>query len=219
MTSPVVTSTGQPWDPEVIAATIDELSALRADLVELPAHLRDRLQAVHPDHAAGATNLIHYVGLRRHDLRVIAGPARLDRRLVSGTRRIPRPRQRRQGPRPAESPGGSVMDARCPARSRPASVPARSCWKSTPARCWDARRRDAAFASWSRSAPRRVRTTGSFAACLPAGWTAPASTARTTTRRYGPRWSPTSARAPRRVAASLPHSVRYRRPEAAHRAH
>jgi len=55
----------------VIAAAIDEVSALRADLVALQARLHDSLRAVHADHAAGATNLVHYVGLRRHDVRAL----------------------------------------------------------------------------------------------------------------------------------------------------
>jgi pyruvate kinase len=66
-----VPNTGQPWDPKVIAAVIDELSALRADLVALEAHRGNSLRAVHPNHAAGATNLVHYVGLRRHDVRAL----------------------------------------------------------------------------------------------------------------------------------------------------
>ena len=31
----------------------------------------DSLRAVHPNHAAGAANLVHYVGLRRHDVRAL----------------------------------------------------------------------------------------------------------------------------------------------------
>ena len=71
MAAPVVPDTEQPWDPKVIAAAIDEVSALRADLVALQPHLRDSLRAVHPNHAAGAANLVHYVGLRRHDVRAL----------------------------------------------------------------------------------------------------------------------------------------------------
>jgi pyruvate kinase len=61
----------QPWDPKAIGATIDELFALRADLVALPARLGDSLRAAHPRHAAGAANLVHYVELRRHDVRAL----------------------------------------------------------------------------------------------------------------------------------------------------
>ncbi len=67
----VVSITEQPWDPKAIAATIDELSALRADLLALSARLSDSLRAVHPDHADSAANLVHYVELRRHDVRAL----------------------------------------------------------------------------------------------------------------------------------------------------
>jgi pyruvate kinase len=66
-----VANTELPWDPEVIAAAIDEVSTLRADLVALPAHVVDSLRAVHPNHAASAENLVHYVRLRRHDVRAL----------------------------------------------------------------------------------------------------------------------------------------------------
>jgi pyruvate kinase len=69
--APFVPDTDHPWDPKVIAAAIDEVSALRADLVALPARLRDSLRTVHPSHAAGAMNLAHYVRLRRHDVRAL----------------------------------------------------------------------------------------------------------------------------------------------------
>ena len=71
MVVPAVSTSEQTWDPKVIAATIDELSALRANLVALPARLGDSLHAIHPDHAACATNLLHYVELRRHDVRAL----------------------------------------------------------------------------------------------------------------------------------------------------
>jgi pyruvate kinase len=71
MALPVAPHPEQPWDATAIAAAIDELVALRADLLAPPAHLSELLQAVHPDHAAGAANLVHYVGLRRHDVRAL----------------------------------------------------------------------------------------------------------------------------------------------------
>jgi len=69
--APVIPNAQQPWDPKAIAATIDELFALRADLVALEADRHDSLRSVHPTHAAGAANLVHYVGLRRHDVRAL----------------------------------------------------------------------------------------------------------------------------------------------------
>jgi pyruvate kinase len=60
-----------PWDPATVAALIGDLTALRAELVSMEARLRTRLETVHPEHRAGATNLVHYVALRRRDLRDI----------------------------------------------------------------------------------------------------------------------------------------------------
>jgi pyruvate kinase len=69
MAHPVQAHPAPPWDPAVIAAAIDELSALRAELTALQADMGETLHSVHPSHAAGAANLVHYVGLRRHDVR------------------------------------------------------------------------------------------------------------------------------------------------------
>ena len=57
------------WDARVVGQVIKALTQLRSDLVRLEARFRDRLKAIHPAHAAGAINLVHYVGLRQHDLR------------------------------------------------------------------------------------------------------------------------------------------------------
>lgn len=57
------------WDERVVGQVIKVLTQLRGDLVRLEARFRDRLKAVHPAHAAGAINLVHYIGLRQHDLR------------------------------------------------------------------------------------------------------------------------------------------------------
>jgi pyruvate kinase len=69
--APAVRNTEPSWDPKVIAAAVDEVSALRADLVAPPARVSDALRAVHPNHAASAQNLVHYVRLRRHDVRAL----------------------------------------------------------------------------------------------------------------------------------------------------
>ena len=61
----------QPWDPIEVAAALDELSTLRKDLIALEAGLNDALRMVHPVHAASSINLVHYVGLRRHDVRAL----------------------------------------------------------------------------------------------------------------------------------------------------
>jgi pyruvate kinase len=59
------------WDQGVVQQLIDALTALRQELTALEADLHDRLGSVHPDHVAGATNLVHYIGLRRRDLRAV----------------------------------------------------------------------------------------------------------------------------------------------------
>ena len=60
-----------PWDDRVVRALIEALTSLRQELTALQSQLREGLDGVHPDHSAGAVNLVHYVGLRRHDLRQI----------------------------------------------------------------------------------------------------------------------------------------------------
>jgi pyruvate kinase len=61
----------QAWDLAAIDATIEELFSLRAELLALQTQRLDVLRAVHPDHAAGAVNLVHYLGLRRRDVRAL----------------------------------------------------------------------------------------------------------------------------------------------------
>jgi hypothetical protein len=65
------TPDAQAWDGAVVSTLIDELTALRADLTALETRMEPALRAVHPDHTAGAVNLVHYVGLRRHDVRAL----------------------------------------------------------------------------------------------------------------------------------------------------
>jgi len=57
------------WDQGVVDQVIKALTRLRADLLRLEARFRDQLKAIHPTHAAGAVNLVHYVALRQHDVR------------------------------------------------------------------------------------------------------------------------------------------------------
>jgi len=46
-----------------------ELTAIRADMISEPAVLHRRLQGVHANYRDSAHNLLHYLALRRHDLR------------------------------------------------------------------------------------------------------------------------------------------------------
>jgi pyruvate kinase len=64
-------SSDQPWDASVVDAAIRDLSVLRQDLLLLQTDLTESIAKVDPDHAAGARNLVHYVGLRRHDVRAL----------------------------------------------------------------------------------------------------------------------------------------------------
>ncbi|MFC6635482.1 pyruvate kinase [Microbulbifer taiwanensis] len=46
-----------------------EVSAIRADMISGPATLQQLLQRTHPNYRDSARNLLHYLALRRHDLR------------------------------------------------------------------------------------------------------------------------------------------------------
>lgn len=53
----------------LVERCLDEVTALRADLVAAAARFEAALAAVHPAHREGAANLVHYLGLRHRDLR------------------------------------------------------------------------------------------------------------------------------------------------------
>ena len=57
------------WDAAACAALIDELSGLRASLLAHEVTLASVLAGVEPGYAASARNLVHYLALRRFDLR------------------------------------------------------------------------------------------------------------------------------------------------------
>ena len=52
-----------------LTALINELSALREDMARLESSFFAEPRDIHPDHVASARNLVHYVALRRHDIR------------------------------------------------------------------------------------------------------------------------------------------------------
>jgi len=52
-----------------IGSLLGQLTALAADIRKVAAENREILDAVRPDRRVSATNLIHYLALRRHDLR------------------------------------------------------------------------------------------------------------------------------------------------------
>jgi len=50
-------------------ALLQQLDALRSEMLELEASGQREFPAIHDEHRASATNLLHYVALRRHDIR------------------------------------------------------------------------------------------------------------------------------------------------------
>src|SRR5450432_23831 len=48
---------------------IQKLDLLRSEMLELEASALNGCAKIHPDHRASARNLIHYLALRRHDIR------------------------------------------------------------------------------------------------------------------------------------------------------
>ncbi len=51
------------------ASLLSELEGLKKELKELEQFFAPKLQQVHPQHLADAINLVHYIGLRRRDMR------------------------------------------------------------------------------------------------------------------------------------------------------
>ena len=63
------TSLQNTGDQQLYAVLLHELEDLQRELSALEQLSATTLQLVNPLHLAGATNLVHYLGLRRHDLR------------------------------------------------------------------------------------------------------------------------------------------------------
>ncbi len=59
------------WDNGAIDWLIDILWTIRGEMLALERELAPRIAAVHPTHRAGARNLVHYLALRRRDIRPI----------------------------------------------------------------------------------------------------------------------------------------------------
>jgi pyruvate kinase len=60
-----------PWDTHVLAELIDELTAIRTGCVEIEHAFEADLRNVHPSYRESARNLLHYVALRRVDIRAL----------------------------------------------------------------------------------------------------------------------------------------------------
>ncbi len=55
--------------PHVLDSLLRQLDKIRHDLLALEGEFKAPLRAAHPDYARSAENLIHYLALRRHDIR------------------------------------------------------------------------------------------------------------------------------------------------------
>ena len=66
---PLTAYTNQYPNPEDILSVFRELTSIRAELVAAPAMSQHRLAGVHANYRDSARNLLHYLALRRRDLR------------------------------------------------------------------------------------------------------------------------------------------------------
>ena len=57
------------WRPETLRRLIESLEAIRSDMVGLESALAESGRVICPSHAGSAANLLHYIALRRHDIR------------------------------------------------------------------------------------------------------------------------------------------------------
>ncbi|MFN4258872.1 MAG: pyruvate kinase [Gemmataceae bacterium] len=57
------------WDAALLNALIDKMLTIRADMLQLEEAWSERIQQLHPSYRTSARNLLHYIALRRHDLR------------------------------------------------------------------------------------------------------------------------------------------------------
>lgn len=62
---------GGGWDATIVNELIAQLTSIREELLRLERDLRPRLASVAAENGLGAINMVHYVGLRRRDLREI----------------------------------------------------------------------------------------------------------------------------------------------------
>jgi pyruvate kinase len=59
------------WDSHVLAELIDELGAIRTGCVEMEQAFAADLRDQHPSYRDSARNLLHYIALRRRDIREV----------------------------------------------------------------------------------------------------------------------------------------------------
>src|SRR5687768_17655026 len=64
-----LTSTEQGLTPAVLESLASDVEALREQLISSEAEVAYLLEAVHPENLPSARNLVHYLALRRNDIR------------------------------------------------------------------------------------------------------------------------------------------------------
>lgn len=57
------------WDATQLASILDQLTTIRSNLHSLASQFADPLREAHADYRHSAQNLVHYMALRRHDIR------------------------------------------------------------------------------------------------------------------------------------------------------
>jgi pyruvate kinase len=60
---------GPAWDPRLVARAYEELQRIRADMMEAERRWADHIEDMQSTHRPSACNLLHYMALRRHDIR------------------------------------------------------------------------------------------------------------------------------------------------------
>ena len=67
---------------------IRELSDIRDEMLLMENRFRDQTEALAEAHCEGAKNLLHYLALRRHDMRPLQEKLALFGLVISGTMRV-----------------------------------------------------------------------------------------------------------------------------------
>jgi hypothetical protein len=67
---------------------LEQLDSLRSEMLDLEASGHIEFDGVHVDHRASATNLLHYLALRRHDIRGLIPSSPLSAFPPSGARNL-----------------------------------------------------------------------------------------------------------------------------------
>lgn len=69
MDLPIDSAADSPWDSDVLAEILGDVSAIHTAMLRLEAQHRSRLEQSHQSFRESARNLLHYLALRQHDIR------------------------------------------------------------------------------------------------------------------------------------------------------